>query len=176
MYSLLEDKDGNLSLWGTHVQKNIGYINSEGNRVFCGDYAFYRLPWVYLSLAEIANMESDNSGVEKYINLVRKRAYASNWDENKHGYKSGDFTQNELAILHEKDKEFVQEGQRWWDVLRMTLTKGGKHLVFCKEANLKNNGVPILNEATESHKVLWPIEQNMLDKDPSIKQTPGYEE
>lgn len=26
-------------------------------------------------------MESDNSGVEKYINLVRKRAYASNWDE-----------------------------------------------------------------------------------------------
>lgn len=82
-------------------------------------------------------MESDHSGIEKYINLVRKRAYASNWDENKHGYKSGDFTQNELAILHEKDKEFVQEGQRWWDVLRMTLTKGGKHLVFCKEANLK---------------------------------------
>lgn len=51
-------------------------------------------------------MESDHSGIEKYINLVRKRAYASNWDENKHGYKSGDFTQNELAILHEKDKEF----------------------------------------------------------------------
>lgn len=173
--SYKKDKDGNLSLWGTHVQKNIGYINSEGNRVFCGDYAFYRLPWVYLSLAEIANMESDHSGIEKYINLVRKRAYASNWDENKHGYKSGDFTQNELAILHEKDKEFVQEGQRWWDVLRMTLTKGGKHLVFCKEANLKNDGVPILNEATESHKVLWPIEQNMLDKDPSIKQTPGYD-
>lgn len=74
-----------------------------------------------------------------------------------------------------KIKEFVQEGQRWWDVLRMTLTKGGKHLVFCKEANLKNDGVPILNEATESHKVLWPIEQNMLDKDPSIKQTPGYD-
>ena len=45
----------------------------------------------------------------------------------------------------------------------------------CKEANLKNDGVPILNEATESHKVLWPIEQNMLDKDPSIKQTPGYD-
>ena len=59
--------------------------------LFCGDYAFYRLPWVYLSLAEIANMESDHSGIEKYINLVRKRAYASNWDENKHGYKSGEF-------------------------------------------------------------------------------------
>ena len=62
-----------------------------------------------------------------------------------------------------------------WPYYMKKIKKGGKHLVFCKEANLKNNGVPILNEATESHKVLWPIEQNMLDKDPSIKQTPGYE-
>ena len=29
------------TFWGTDVQKNIGYINSEGNRVFCGYYAFY---------------------------------------------------------------------------------------------------------------------------------------
>lgn len=49
--------------------------------MFLWGLCFYRLPWVYLSLAEIANMESDHSGIEKYINLVRKRAYASNWDE-----------------------------------------------------------------------------------------------
>lgn len=174
MASYKKDSENNLALWGTHVCKNIGYINAEGNRVYCGDYVFYRLPWVYLSLAEIANIEGDNASVEKYVNLVRKRAYAENWDENIYAYKAGDFTQNELAVLHEKDKEFVQEGQRWWDVLRMTLTKGGKHLVFCKEANLKNNGQPILNEVTEAYKVLWPIEQKMLDKDPEIKQTPGY--
>lgn len=47
-----------------------------------------------------------------------------------YGYKNSDYTTNELAILHEKDKEFIQEGQRWWDIRRMTLTKGGKHLVF----------------------------------------------
>ena len=76
-------------------------------------------------------MEGDNASVEKYINLVRKRAYAKNWDENVYAYKAADFTQNELAILHEKDKEFVQEGQRWCDVLLLTLTKGGKHLFFC---------------------------------------------
>ena len=46
------------------------------------------------------------------------------------------FTDNELAIFNEKNKEFIQEGQRWWDLCRMTLTKGGKHLVFCKEASL----------------------------------------
>lgn len=158
---------------GTHVRKNIGYINAQGNRVYCGDFIIYRIPWVYLSLAEIANMEGNNSDVEKYINLVRERAYAENWDKEKFGFTASDFTANELAILHEKDKEFIQEGQRWWDLRRMTLTKGGKHLVFCKEASIDGKN-PILDEATESHKVLWPLDKTILDNDPALEQTPGY--
>lgn len=124
-------------------------------------------------MAEIANMEGDNANVEKYINLVRERAYANNWDVDKYGYKASDFTTNELAILHEKDKEFVQEGQRWWDLCRMTLTKGGKHLVFCKEGSL-NGQNPILNESTEAYKVLWPLNTSLLNNDTQLKQTPGY--
>lgn len=175
MASFRKNEEGELYLYGTHVHKNIGYLNAEGTRVYCGDYIFYRLSWVYLTLAEVANMEGDNANVEKYINLVRQRAYANNWDQTKYGYKASDFTTNELTILHEKDKEFIQEGQRWWDLRRMTLTKGGKPLVFCKEGSL--DGInPILNEATEAHKVLWPIEQTMLDKDPALEQTPGYED
>ena len=169
-----DGKTGELSLYGTHVRKNIGYVNAQGARVYCGDYIFYRLPWVYLTLAEIANMEGDNAAVAKYINLVRKRAYGNAWDETLYAYpETADFTANELAILHEKDKEFVQEGQRWWDLRRMTLTKGGTPLVFCKEGSLLGDA-PILNESTEAHKLLWPIEKTMLDKDPALKQTPGY--
>lgn len=75
-------------------------------------------------------MEGDNAAVAKYINLVRKRAYGNAWDETLYAYpETADFTTNELAILHEKDKEFIQEGQRWWDLRRMTLTKG-EHLWF----------------------------------------------
>lgn len=169
-----EKKNNALSLYGTHVRKNIGYVNAQGARIYCGDYILYRLPWVYLSLAEIANMEGNTAEVAKYINLVRKRAYAGNWNEDKYAYKeTSDFTVNELAILHEKDKEFIQEGQRWWDLRRMTLTKGGKHLVFCKEGSVKGDA-PILNEDTEVYKVLWPVEVGMLNNDPLIYQTPGY--
>ncbi|WP_455672784.1 RagB/SusD family nutrient uptake outer membrane protein [Phocaeicola sp.] len=171
--SYRKDDANQLYLYGTHVRKNIGYINTEGNRVYCGDYVMYRLAWVYLTLAEIANMEGDNGNVEKYINLVRERAYADNWDAEEFGYKASDFTTNELAILHEKDKEFVQEGQRWWDLRRMTLTKGGKHLVFCKEGSI--DGVnPVLNESTEAYKVLWPLDTSILSNDTELKQTPGY--
>lgn len=172
-------------LRGTYVRKNIGYFNVSTNmRVWNGDAIVYRLAWVYLSLAEIANMEGDNIGVEKYINYVRERAYPyyndpekTDWQKDLYGYTAGDFTKNELAILREKDKEFVQEGQRWWDVCRMTLTKGGKHLVFCVEGNIIGEGeenLPILNEETDAYKVLWPIETEMITKDTKVTQTPGY--
>lgn len=165
-------KDGSLSLHGTHVRKNIGILNAQGTRVYCGDYIIYRLPLVYLMLAEIENMQGGD--VAKYINKVRERAYGDDWDEAVHGYVNADFTTNELAILHEKDKEFIQEGQRWWDVRRMTLTKGGKHLVFCEEGNIGTMEA-LLDETTEAHKVLWPIDVDLLGNDPLIYQTPGYE-
>ena len=81
-------------------------------------------------------MESDNANVEKYINLVRNRAYKS--EAGSHIYKASDFLTNELAILHEKDKEFVQEGQRWWDLCRMKNAKDGIPLVFCIEGDIDN--------------------------------------
>lgn len=166
-----KDEDDNLVFRGTHVRKNIGAINNSGIRVWTGDMVFYRLSWVYLTLAEIANMENDNAKVEEYINLIRERAYGENWAP-EFEFEAGDFTTNELAILAEKDKEFVQEGQRWWDIRRMTLTKGGTPLVFTQQASF--NGAPILNPSTEAHKVLWPLDRALLDNDDALEQTPGY--
>lgn len=162
--------NGELSLRGSHVIKNIGYINTAGIRVFCGDYIYYRLPEVYLMLAEIANYKGNNGDVEKYINLVRERAYGANWSD-AHKYVAGDFTANELAILQESNFEFVQEGHRWWDLRRMTESKGGKHLVFCESASV--DGRPVLKES-EAYKVLWPLDKTILGNDPELTQTEGY--
>lgn len=159
-------------LAGLILRKNLGIYNKDKNeRVYAGDEIWYRLAWVYLALAEVENFQGGDPA--KYINIVRQRAYGDNWDESKYGYRNSDFTTNELAILKEKDKEFVCEGQRWWDVRRMTLTKGGKPLVFVPEGNVESNE-PILNEATEAHKILFPIETAMINKDPDLTQTPGY--
>lgn len=158
-------------LQGTIFKKIMGHFNQTTNQyVWDADAVLYRLAGVYLMMAEVENMQGGD--VAKYINFVRERAYGKAWDKAKYGYENADFTTNELAILHEKDKEMLGEGQRWWDVLRMTLTKGGKPLVFCTEGSV--DGTPILNEATEAYKVLWPIETEMLNKDPKLEQTPGY--
>ena len=168
-------RDDPTKLFNIFLNKKSGKINAQGNRVYDSDYIIYRLAWVYLSLAEVANYEGNNADVEKYINLVRERAYGANWNVAAYGYHAGNYTANELAILAEKDKEFVNEGQRWFDLLRMTLTKGGKRLVFAPEANMyQTGGAPILNESTEAYKVLWPIDVNLLNNDDTLVQTPGY--
>src|SRR5699024_3938383 len=53
-----KNEEDNLVFRGTHVRKNIGTINNSGIRVWIGDMVLYRLSWVYLTLAEIANMEN----------------------------------------------------------------------------------------------------------------------
>ena len=173
------DKDtyvstGTLALYGTVCAKNTGHTNAAGVHYFDSDMIYYRLAGVYLALAEIANYQGNGADVEKYVNLVRQRGYGSNWDKSLYGFTAGSFTENELAILAEKDKEMVMEGQRWWDVRRMTLTKDGKHLVFCAEGNPAHDGTSLLNESSEAHKVLWPINSGVMSNDPSIEQTTGY--
>lgn len=172
---------------------------AEGQNSFAwwNDAIIYRLGLAYAYMAEIANFQGDNNGVEYYINELRKRAYAENWDENLYGYHAGSFAENENAIMREKDKEFVNEGQRWWDLRRLTTVKGGTqldHFVFqpqgCVGYGLnpvacpwlvENDGspvatvTPVLN-ANEEYKVLWPLDKGLLDSDPLLKdaQNPGY--
>lgn len=189
-------------LRGTFVCKNLGSVlESTTYRCYNGDQPIYRLPLAYLYLAEIANMEGNGSDVEKYINLVRERAYGKNWNADLYAYTAGSFVENEVAILHEKDKEFVQEGQRWYDVRRMTVDPAcGEldHLVFHDEGNIAY-GLEITDNMKElspnkweeqtppeivvkpilskdlAYRVLWPLSTNDLGNDPELVQTPGYE-
>lgn len=166
-------KEAPTEIYNTFVVKNMGHMDAaSGLWKFDGDYVIYRLAEVYAMLAEIANYEGDNAGVVANINELRKRAYGANWNETTFGYKAGSFTQNEYAILLEKDREFLQEGHRWFDLIRMTETKGGKKLVHCADAN-PSAAAPILPEA-DAYKILWPLDQTLLGSDPELKQTPGY--
>lgn len=160
--------DGSRS--GTVLKKNLGELNSSNQRIFTGDESVYRYAEAVLMLAEVANMEDGD--VAKYINEVRKRAYGTNWNESLYGYVNADFKTNELAILHEKDKEFINEGRRWYDVVRMKDAKNGKSLAFASGVSYKGSE-PLL-ESNEAHKLLWPVNVGVLNADPELEQTPGY--
>lgn len=195
-----DPKDGVHKLAGTFVCKFRPSIpNGSTTYSMMVDMPIYRLAMAYLYAAECANYAGDNAGVVKYINKIRERAYGSNWDENVYGYKAGDFKANETALMREWDKEFVAEGQRWWNLRRLTTVKGGTqkdHFVFQPEGclgygldtannpwmvdingNIVETNVPVLNGTTQDeHLLLWPLDKGLLGSDAELadQQNPGY--
>jgi len=155
---------------GLVLKKFIGAINSTNNRVYIDDLPVYRYADVLLMLAEVENKKGGNPAT--YINDIRKRAYGANYNESVHGFTNQGFAANELAILAERDKEFAWECKRWFDIVRMQ-DASGKSLAFSATVPFGTR-VPLLNAATESHKLLWPVDVTTLNNDPKLVQTPGY--
>lgn len=159
---------------GLVLKKFMGIINSTGVRSYSDDIPLYRYAETLLMLAECENMLGGDPS--PYINQVRQRAYGKSWDATLYGYVNADFATNEMAILHERDKEFVCENKRWFDVVRFQ-DANHKSLAFDANANYRNDGEAALNpllSATEAYKLQWPVDVNTLNGDPLLKQTAGY--
>ena len=94
------------------------------------------------------------------INLVRARAFGTNYNASVHGYPNQaiDATPKD-AILQERLYEFVFEGKRWLDLRRF-----GDQFVYKYTSVLP----------AESYKLLWPIDRNSLTNNRALKQNPGY--
>lgn len=178
-----KNTDGTLAPAGLICRKMLGSINSSNNRVYDCDWFIYRYADALLMMAEVEN--GLNGDVATYINQVRARAYGYNGDVAGFAaaypsevFTAGSFADNELAILHERDKEFVLESSRWFDVVRLRGTDGNS-LCFSAAAGYIDveGGAPVsvLNAATQAHMLLWPVNVDVLNRDPLVKQTPGYE-
>ena len=154
---------------GTVLKKFIGSINATGSRIYDSNEPLYRYADVLLMLAEVENMKGGNPA--QYINQIRQRAFGANYVAATDAYVNADFKSNEYAILREKDKEFVYEGKRWYDVIRMKDAVNGQPLAF--DAASAYTTTPVL-KSTEKYKVLWPVDKATLNADPLLKQTPGY--
>lgn len=144
------------------LSKYLGtFVN--GVRNYSDDYPVYRLSEAYLYLAEIKNKLGQDPTSE--IMLVRNRAYNGNAPQ----FVNGSFADNEMAIFQERSKEFVAEGKRWYDLLRMQ-DAAGNPLVFSSQVGV------LQNVTGQKHKVLWPIDIKTLTEDPTLtgQQNPGY--
>ena len=146
----------------TALVKFLGTIDAN-KRYFSDDWPVYREADRLLMLAEITNAEGGDPS--QYIKPIRDRAFA-NADPTP--FVNGSKDANELAIFTERNKEFVYEGKRWYDIRRMKY--GNEPLVFISV----NHPYGILDKATQGHKILWPVEAGIWTNDPLVDQTPGY--
>ncbi len=139
----------------TLILKGRGTVIS-GVRYFTSDFVIYRYADVLLMKAEAKNGLGQDPSAE--MNLVRQRAYGSNYEANK--FVNGSKVANDAAILQERLLELMFEGKRWWDLVR-----------FGKAFEL----VPTLEgKSSLKHLEYFPISEQVLSLEPLVKQTSGY--
>lgn len=143
--------------FGSVFNKFLGRVDGSV-RIFENDVPVYRYADVLLLLAEAKNLLNEDPSGE--INQIRKRAYGNNYVAATHAYVSGSKVANANAILNERYKEFIGEGKRWWD-----LRRAGDSFVI--------NNISFLSPGDE-YKLLLPITEDMIGRNPLLEQTAGY--
>jgi hypothetical protein len=143
------------SLAGSLLVKFVG--RADGSvQLFDNDYPIYRYAEVLLLLAEAKAKSGLDPSQE--INLIRQRAFGSTYTP----HVNGSAEDNMRAILEEQLSEFLGESKRWY-----ALRRAGDNWVY-EYIN------PQYLNAGLSHKLLLPINLEMLNLDPRLIQNDGY--
>ncbi|HUH29155.1 RagB/SusD family nutrient uptake outer membrane protein [Gelidibacter sp.] len=142
--------------FGSIFNKFFGRVDGS-TRIFENNVPLYRYADVLLLLAEAKNFLGEDPSGE--INQIRARALGTNYTI-ADAYVNSTPTANANAILNERYKEFIGEGKRWWD-----LRRAGNSFVI--------DNISFLNPGDE-YKLLLPITQDMIGRNPLLDQTPGY--
>lgn len=122
------------------------------------DYYVIRYADVLLKYAEALNETGNTTQAAQYLNQVRNRAGLANTTAT---------TQDAMrtAIEMERRYEFIGEGHRWFDLIRM-----GKAVDTMNAWFTANNRNVIIT----ANNLVLPIPQSQIDTDPAIMQNDGY--
>ncbi|WPQ66462.1 RagB/SusD family nutrient uptake outer membrane protein [Chitinophaga sancti] len=122
------------------------------------NYPVIRYADVLLMQAEVLN-EINGPTADAYaaINQVRARAKISNLTA---GLSQAAFRD---SVFHERRKEFIQEGNRWFDLSR----RGGTYLYDALRVYPAKTGAAVKD-------TLYPIPQSEIDINNELTQNPGW--
>ncbi len=135
-------------------------LNPLTNQTQSGmNYPVIRYADVLLMYAEALNEVDGSPTAEAYnaINLVRTRAHIDNLTE---GLSQADFRD---SVFLERRKEFIQEGNRWFDLSR----RGGTYLYDALKKFPAKTGAAVKD-------TLYPIPQSEIDLNSLLTQNPGW--
>lgn len=118
------------------------------------DIIFYRLSGILLLKAEAENYLNNPSGALALVNRIRAArglALVANTITDKTAIRD--------LILNERQFELMGEGHRYWDLVRN---------------NVVLEVMRPINGMNDPRRIIWPISQNVLNRNAAIKQNDGY--
>jgi len=143
--------------------------------VFNAHWIVYRLADIYLMRAEALNQLDRGQEAIGDIKAIQGRAYADTTYQIDNTDKDG-ITD---LILKERQKEFLFEGKRWFDVLRHARRDHFGHMRYIQDmignyasASLQNE---LINRYTDTLSLYFPIPQSEIDANPNLKQNKYYD-
>ncbi|MDR3713581.1 MAG: RagB/SusD family nutrient uptake outer membrane protein [Puia sp.] len=166
------------------VDQSTGFVTAlQGNQGANSkiNYTVIRYAEVLLLYAEALNELNGGPTADAYtaINIVRARAYnsyTSGGNYTDHTYDLSGLSQSGFrdAVFTERRKEFIQESQRWFDLVRRTDLGPGQYYL---QSVLSMHGNP--KSAATLKDTLFPIPQTEIDlygdRNPAFQQNPGWD-
>lgn len=134
------------------------------------NYPIIRYAEILLLYAEVVNEINGGPTADAYtaINTVRTRAYSGIAHDLSAGLSQADFRD---SVFLERRKEFIQEGHRWFDLVRRGINpkSGQPYLVDAlKVIAAKTAGI-------QAKDTLYPIPLVEMQTNPKLTQNPGWE-
>lgn len=167
-----------------YVYKYVGYgrtIGSTGSssytlRSTTPNWIIYRLSDVLLMKAEALAQRGTSQDLDEALALVNVTYRRSNMLESsleRNSYPTKEDVQK--LVLRERQREFLFEGKRWFDLVRLSRREGSTSTmntyVEAKTAAAGASlGAPVLNA------MYMPVSKTELEANPNMTQNPFYEE
>ena len=144
-----------------YFNKFVDYsLNPLNNQATSGiNFPVIRYADVLLSYAEVQNELSGGPTADAYtaLNQVRSRAHVAPLTP---GLGQSDFRD---SVFLERRKEFIQEGQRWFDLVRQ-----GVNVYLAAQLKIA------AHSAVTAKDTLYPIPITEIQLDPLLTQNPGW--
>ncbi|NDW18956.1 RagB/SusD family nutrient uptake outer membrane protein [Dysgonomonas sp. 216] len=155
------------------------FVSSETTRA---NWVLYRLPEIYFMKAEALVMQNFDENKEEALELVNKifmRSHPTFLEIQKLKIENYNTQQSFLdLILLEKQKEFLFEGKRWFDLLRTSRRDANPMRVF-NDFVLRNIPIEYRSLAESKFKSEWarymPIPEEEMKTNTKMIQNPFYE-
>ncbi|MBR1933830.1 MAG: RagB/SusD family nutrient uptake outer membrane protein [Prevotella sp.] len=146
------------------------------------NWIFYRLSDMILIKAEALierNQEGDLDEAFKLIDIVNKRANDAVNGTRSSTLKASDYTDSQAAmeqlVLEERQREFLFEGKRWFDLVRFARRDGNnRRLVDLATRKLLENVNAIKIKLADPNIIYFPYSKNELKVNPLLVQNPAF--